>query len=251
MAKEKSPFQKTAAALKIMGKKIAEKKNGVGNALQCVWITNALSHAVASDGNVAVILDLNYWGPLGKVGVIEELAFYADMQAIDYINGYALITADKKEEFVKQYGHGMSVEGLVENKDNEPIPYPDFKPVLPNPESIQHVSKTGAAFYPGRLGVLDTVIEAFGVSYAHPTVANKLYGNDAVSAHIAIYPGILAMAMPIKTDPDDVAVVPSASEIGKFFEKTKHCQVEMNFDSNDQVQENSENETTEQENENV
>lgn len=237
MSKEKSPFQKTAAALKIMGKKIAEKKNGVGNALQCVWITNALSHAVASDGKVCIILDLNYWGPLGKVGVIEELAFYADMQAISYINGYALITADKKEEFVKQYGHGMSVEGLVENKDDKPVPYPDFKSVLPNPESIQHVSKTGAAFYPGQLGVLDTVIEAFGVSYAHPTVANKLYGNDAVSAHIAIYPGILAMAMPIKTDSDDVAVVPSASEIGKFFEKTKHAQEEMNFEGEEKTEE--------------
>ena len=120
---------------------------------------------------------------LGKVGVIEELAFYADMQAISYINGYALITADKKEEFVKQFGHGMSVEGLVENKENEPVPYPDFKQVLPNPESIQHVSKTGAAFYPGRLGVLDTVIEAFGVSYAHPTVANKLRQRRRLGTH--------------------------------------------------------------------
>ena len=29
MAKERTPFEKTAAALKVMGKKIAAKKNGV------------------------------------------------------------------------------------------------------------------------------------------------------------------------------------------------------------------------------
>lgn len=237
MAKEKSPFEKTAAALKIMGKKIAAKK-GPGHALQCVWIKSGSGHAIACDGSVGVVLNLNYWGPLAKVGIIEELAFYADMQAIDYINGYALINADKKEDFVKKFGHGMSVESIVEGKENEPITYPNVEECLPMAENIQHVSKTGAVFYPGRIGVLDTVVEAFGVSFSKPSVAGNLYGERECGTHIAIYPGMLVFANPFKVDQDDISVVPSASEIGKFFKPSKHCQEEINFDATEEKTEN-------------
>ena len=240
MAKEKSPFEKTAAALKIMGKKIAAKK-GPGDALQCVWIGKDLSHAIASDRNVVVILDLNYWASLGKVGVIEELAFYADMQAIDYINGFALVTADKKEDFCKKFGHGMSIEGLIDGKENEPIPYPDFRECVPAIETLEHVSKTGAVFYPGRIGILDTVVDAFGTSYSKPSVAGSLYGNNPCSVHIAVYPGIMIMVSPFKYTDDDVSTVPSENDISKFFRSTRCSQTELELD---------EKETTEQENEN-
>lgn len=45
MSKEKTPFEKTAAALKVMGKKIAAKKNEPRRELQCVWIANNSGHA--------------------------------------------------------------------------------------------------------------------------------------------------------------------------------------------------------------
>lgn len=231
MAKEKSPFEKTAAALKIMGKKIAAKK-GPGHATQCVWVGKDLSHAIASDGNVAVILDLNYWANLGKVGVIEELAFYADMQAIDYINGFALITSDKKEDFCKKFGHGLNVEGLAEGKEFEPITYPDLQQVIPSIETLQHVSKTGAAFYPGRIGVLDTVVDAFGTSYTKPSVAGCLYGSGPFGLHIAIYPGIMVMALPFKYEDEDVSTVPSESDINKFFKSSRCNQTELDLEEN-------------------
>lgn len=40
MSKEKSPFEKTAAALKIMGKKISAKKGSGSNILKCVFGPN-------------------------------------------------------------------------------------------------------------------------------------------------------------------------------------------------------------------
>lgn len=66
MAKEKTPFEKTAAALKVMGKKIAAKKNEPRRELQCVWIAHNSTHAVATDGYVLACLDLNHWDNLSR-----------------------------------------------------------------------------------------------------------------------------------------------------------------------------------------
>lgn len=57
MSKEKTPFERTAAALKVMGKKIAAKKTDPRRELQCVWIANHSGHAVATDGHVLAYLD--------------------------------------------------------------------------------------------------------------------------------------------------------------------------------------------------
>ena len=56
MSKVKTPFEKTAAALKVMGKKIAAKKNELRRELQCVWIANNSGHAVATDKSNIVFL---------------------------------------------------------------------------------------------------------------------------------------------------------------------------------------------------
>lgn len=111
MAKEKSPFEKTAAALKVMGKKIAAKKNEPRRELQCVWIANHSGHAVATDGHVLACLDLNHWGNFDRPEMLPELAFYADMQVIHYTNGDALISAGKK---------GRIYQGIRSRHDRNP-----------------------------------------------------------------------------------------------------------------------------------
>lgn len=49
MSKEKSPFEKTAAALKIMGKKISAKKGTSSNILKCVFVPNRTAHAIGTE----------------------------------------------------------------------------------------------------------------------------------------------------------------------------------------------------------
>ena len=95
----KTPFELTASALKIMGKKVASKKDSHAVTM-CVFIPNGDTHAIATAGNIIALLDLNKYENLSKHGILEELAFYADMQVINYMNGAALITAEKKENFV-------------------------------------------------------------------------------------------------------------------------------------------------------
>lgn len=149
MPKEKTAFERTAAALKVMGKKIAAKKNEPRRELQCVWIAHKSGHAVATDGHVLAVLDLNYWENLSRPEMLPELAFYADMQVLHYANGDALISAEKKEEFIKQFGHGMTVTPNFDDLEYTAIPYPDWKVFVPAAETLQHVSTTGAVFFPG------------------------------------------------------------------------------------------------------
>lgn len=80
MSKEKSPFEKTAAALKIMGKKISAKKGTGSNILKCVFVPNRTAHAIATDGRVAAVLDLNKYEDFSKIEALQELEFYADMR---------------------------------------------------------------------------------------------------------------------------------------------------------------------------
>lgn len=231
MSKEKTPFEKTAAALKVMGKKIAAKKNEPRRELQCVWIANNSGHAVATDGHVLACLDLNYWENLSRPEMLPELAFYADMQVLHYANGDALISAEKKEEFIKVFGHGMTVTPNYDELEDTRIPYPDWKEKVPPAETLQHVSTTGAVFYPGQLGVLDLVADAFEVMLTDSsTISYNLYGSDDMSGHIAIYPGLLLMAMPLNFSKERISVVPSKDDVEAFFKPSKFDQIEMNFD---------------------
>lgn len=234
MAKEKSPFEKTAAALKVMGKKIAAKKNEPRRELQCVWIANHSGHAVATDGHVLACLDLNHWGNFDRPEMLPELAFYADMQVIHYTNGDALISAKKKEEFIKAFGHGMTVTPDYDELEDTIIPYPDWKVIVPSAENLQHVSRTGAVFYPGQLGVLDLVPDAFGVIFDEgSTLAYKLYGVDEMSGHVAIYPGLMLLAMPLKYSEERIPFVPSKDEIEAFFKPSQFDKIEMELLTNE------------------
>lgn len=235
MAKEKTPFEKTAAALKVMGKKIAAKKNDTRIYLQCVWIAKNSGHAVATDGHVLACLDLNYLGNFSRPDILPELAFYADMQAVEYLNGYALISAEKKEEFVKAYGPGLTITpDFVPDLENTQIEYPDWKVFVPPAETLQHVSKTGAVFNPGMLGILDLLPDAFGVVFENNhSIAYKLYGTDAESGHVAIYPGLMLCAMPLKYSKERISVVPSKDDLEAFFNESKPNQIEMELNTNE------------------
>ena len=217
MSKEKSPFEKTAAALKIMGKKISAKKGTGSNILKCVFVPNRTAHAIATDGHVAAILDLNQYEDFSKTDVLQELAFYADMQVLNYLNGRALVTAEKKEEFVMEYGLGLDNPNYDKLEDTE-LPYPNLLKALPPAETLQNVSATGATFRPGEIGVLDSVADAFGVLPAvTETIANVLYGAEAEGGHIATLTGLMLVAWPLRQNKDNIAVVPSKTVIQSFF----------------------------------
>lgn len=228
MPKEKTAFEKTAAALKVMGKKIAAKKNEPRRELQCVWIAHKCGYAVATDGHVLAVLDLNYWENLSRPEMLPELAFYADMQVLHYANGDALISAEKKEEFIKQFGHGMTVTPNFDDLEDTAIPYPDWKVFVPAAETLQHVSTTGAVFFPGQLGVLDLVADAFEVPM-FTTVANRLYGSTNVRGHVCVLPGLMLAVMPILVGEEQVQTAPSKDDVEAFFKQSIFHQIEMNF----------------------
>lgn len=217
MSKEKSPFEKTAAALKIMGKKISAKKGSGSNILKCVFGPNRTAHAIATDGHAAAVLDLNQYEDFSKIEVLQELAFYADMQVLNYLNGRALVTAEKKEEFVMEYGLGLDNPNYDKLEDTE-LPYPNLLKTLPPAEALQNVSATGATFRPGVIGVLDSVADAFGVlPIGTETIANVLYGAEAEGSHIATLTGLLLVASPLRQNKDNIAVVPSKAVIQSYF----------------------------------
>ena len=217
MSKGKTPFEKTAAALKIMGKKISAKKGTGSNILKCVFVPNRTAHAIATDGHVAAVLDLNQYEDFSKVDVLQELAFYADMQVLNYLNGRALVTAEKKEEFVMEYGLGLDNPNYEKLEDTE-LPYPNLLNTLPPAEDLQNVSATGATFRPGEIGVLDSVADAFGVlPIGTGTIANVLYGAEAEGGHIATLNGLMLVAWPLRQNKHDIEVVPSKAVIQSYF----------------------------------
>lgn len=230
MSKEKSPFEKTAAALKIMGKKISAKKGTGSNILKCVFVPNRTAHAIATDGHVAAVLNLNQYEDFSKVDVLQELAFYADMQVLNYLNGRALVTAEKKEEFVMEYGLGLDNPNYDKLEDTE-LSYPNLLKTLPPAEALQNVSATGATFRPGEIGVLDSVADAFGVlPIGTETIANVLYGAEAEGGHIATLTGLMLVAWPLRQNKHDIEVVPSKAVIQSFFEEC--CGTDENTKSN-------------------
>lgn len=217
MSRKKSPFEKTAAALKIMGKKISAKKGTDSNILKCVFVPNRTAHAIATDGHVAAVLDLNQYEDFSKIDTLGELAFYADMQVLNYLNGRALVTAEKKEEFVMEYGLGLDNPSYKELSETE-LPYPNLLATLPPAEALQNVSATGATFRPGEIGVLDSVADAFGVlPIGTETIANALYGAEAEGGHIATLSGLMLVAWPLRQNKDNIAVVPSKAVIQSYF----------------------------------
>ena len=105
MAKEKTEFEIRANTLKVMAKQCTAKIKNNRAALMAVFIDRLDENAYASDGYKFAALDMyDHMSP----EEINELAFYADMQAIEFANGFALISAKKKETFVKCsiYGSG-------------------------------------------------------------------------------------------------------------------------------------------------
>lgn len=211
---KKSPFEITASALKIMGKKVAAKKGTNRGPIQCVFVPNNDSHAVATDGTILACLDLNHYGEFTKTECLEELAFYADMQVINYLNGRALITAEKKEEFIFNCGKGIDTPDYEELKDTM-LHYPEWQKSLPPLDAIKNVSETGAVFRPGEIGILDSVADAFDVlPIGTETIADRLYGADCEGAHFSILSGLMLVAYPLKSV--DISVVPSKETIQSF-----------------------------------
>lgn len=136
---KKTPFELIASALKIMGKKVAAKKGTNRGPLQCVFVPNNSTHAIATDSTILACLDLNYYGEFTKIEVLEELAFYADMQVINYLNGRALITAEKKEEFIFNCGKGIDTPEYEKIEDTM-LHYPEWQKNLPPQEAIKNVA---------------------------------------------------------------------------------------------------------------
>lgn len=215
---KKSPFEITASVLKIMGKKVAAKKGTNRGPVQCVFVPNNDCHAVATDGTILACLDLNHYGEFTKTECLEELAFYADMQVINYLNGRALITAEKKEEFIFNCGKGIDTPDYEELKDTM-LHYPEWQKSLPPLDAIKNVSETGAVFRPGEIGILDSVADAFDVlPIGTETIADRLYGADCEGAHFSILSGLMLVAYPLKSV--DIRVVPSKDTIQSFFGKS-------------------------------
>lgn len=230
MAK-KTPFEITAAALKIMGKKISAKKGSANTKTECVFVPANDSHAIATDGHIIAILDLNKYGNYNEIEILSELAFYADMQVISFLDGHAMITAEKKEDFVSYCGKGIEDPTYEELKDTM-LQYPEVKRALPPAEALQHVSMTGAIHDPGRIGLLDNLADAFDVlPIGDETIANHLYGAESEGLHICILSGLMLAAMPLKQHKEEIGVVPSKFTIQSFFKETVHEQTEMDFDS--------------------
>ena len=217
MAK-KTAFEITASALKIMGKKVASKKGTNAGPKECVFVPNGGNHAIATDGTILVSLDLNHYGEFVKTEVLEELAFYADMQVINFFNGRALITAEKKEEFILNCGKGID-DPNYEKLEDTLLHYPEWFKALPPLDAIKNVAETGAVFRPGEIGILDSVADAFDVlPLGTETIADRLYGADREGAHLSVLSGMLLVAFPIR--PGDISVVPSKDTIQSFFGKT-------------------------------
>ena len=185
--KIKTEFQRTADALKVIGKQITGKKDCGRTATMAVFIDRTRAVACATDGIRLAILDMsNHMDP----AEIDELAFYADMQALEFSNGWTLISAKKKEAFVAQFGEGM------DQIDTKPFDYPDLFRYLPAANELLHVSDTHAVFLPSDICAIDRVATAFDVNDSLSVTAH-LYGTTKSKIHVAIYNGLLLGICPV------------------------------------------------------
>ena len=189
MAKEKTEFEIRANTLKAMAKQCTAKVKNNRAALMAVFIDRMSENAYASDGYKIAILDMyDHMDP----AEINELAFYADMQAIEFSNGFALISAKKKETFVKNFGNGLA------DADTKRFDYPDMLKILPKVDGLQHASNTHANFLPSNLVAIDKVVTA-AEQNTYCSVTERLYGERECSIHVAFYKGLLVGVMPYRT----------------------------------------------------
>lgn len=233
MSKEKTEFEIRANTLKAMAKQCTAKVKGGRAALMAVFIDRMNENAYASDGYKIAILDMyDHMDP----AEINELAFYADMQAIEFSNGFALISAKKKETFVKNFGNGLA------DNDTKKFEYPDFMKLLPKVEELKHASNTHATFLPSNLIAIDKVVTA-AEQNTPDSVTVRLYGKMETSIHVAFYKGLLVGIMPIHTPEEFLEEMPNR---GHYFDAIRTAPNTDPCESFDD-----EKETTEQENENV
>lgn len=172
MAKEKTKFEIHANTLKAMAKQCTAKVKNNRAALMAVFIDT-------SDGHKVAILDM--YGHMDPAE-INELAFYADMQAIEFTNGFALVSAKKKETFVKNFGNGLA------DADTKCFDYPDVLKILPKVDRLKHASNTHATFLPSNLVAIDKVVTAAEQNTTN-SVTERLYGERELSIHVAFLQG--------------------------------------------------------------
>ena len=170
---------------------------------------------------------------MSKHGILEELAFYADMQVINYMNGAALITAEKKENFVNEFKKGID-DPSWEELEQTYLPFPEISKILPPAESLQNSSATGAIFRPSEIGLLDSVATTFDVApIGTETIIQNLYGADSEGIHIACLNGLMLAAKPLHPNKENIEIVPSKKTIQSFFKATEPEQTEMKFKESD------------------
>jgi hypothetical protein len=208
MAKEKTEFEILANTLKAMNKQCTAKVKGNRAALTAIFVSFKTQLAYASDGHRLAILDLN--GHMDHKE-IEELAFYADMQAIEYANGFALISAKKKEFFIKNCGQGM----LDTLDPNQTFDYPNVEAILPKAEGLQHVSETGAVFIPSGLNAIDKVVTAMEQNTSN-SVAIRLYGKKDKKGrpglHLAFYSRLIVGLVPLHIPEENLEEIPTNTD---------------------------------------
>lgn len=199
MAKEKTEFEILANTLKAMAKQCTAKVKNNRAALMAVFIDRVSENAYASDGYKVAILDM--YGHMDP-SEINELAFYADMQAIEFSNGFALVSAKKKETFVKNFGNGLAE---IDAKDFD---YPNILKILPKTDALMHASNTHATFLPSNLVAIDKVVTAAEQNTVC-SVTERLYGERDCSIHVAFYKGLLVGVLPYKTPQEFLEEMPS------------------------------------------
>lgn len=234
MAKEKTEFEILANTLKAMAKQCTAKVKGGRAALMAVFIDRMSENAYASDGYKVAILDM--YGHMDPAE-INELAFYADMQAIEYANGFALISAKKKETFVKNFGNGLA------DADTKKFYYPDVLKILPKVDGLKHASNTHATFLPSNLVAIDKVVTAAEQNTTN-SVTERLYGERELSIHVAFYKGLLVGLMPYHTPEEFLEEMPNR---GHYFDAIRTAPNTDPCDSLDDDNESNETETAEQE----
>ena len=234
MAKEKTEFEIRANTLKAMAKQCTAKVKNNSAALMAVFINRMDENAYASDGHKIAILDMyDHMDP----AEINELAFYADMQAIEFTNGFALVSAKKKETFVKNFGNGLA------DADTKRFDYPNVMNILPKVDDLKHVTSTHANFLPSALVAIDKIVTA-AEQNTICSVTERLYGESEHSVHIAFYKGLLVGLMPYHTSEQFLEEMPNR---GHYFDAIRWA-------PNKEPSENpydEENETEEQENDNA
>lgn len=226
MAKEKTEFEIRANTLKAMTKQCTAKVKNNRAALMAVFIDRLDENAYASDGFKIAILDM--YDHMSQEE-INELAFYADMQAIEFANGFALISAKKKETFVKNFGNGLA------DTDTKKFDYPDFKKVLPCVDELKHVTDTHAAFLPSNLMAIDKVVSAAEQNTVC-SVTERLYGERNCSLHVAFYKGLLVGLLPYNIPHEFLEEMPSR---GHYFDAIRYA---PNKDISEHHEENEEQE---------